>query len=152
MFYLAPKLKSMERIIKSLWFLSLMGVMGVLLFVYASLPDVVNYSESNSASRDFLFYVCVIILGVSNFSLYGISRRFDNSHNELATVVYGWLYAFNLLLNIFYSVVMIFINMFNGGESVQLSYYGSYIYISLGLLVVCILSLPVLIAKNISKS
>lgn len=141
----------MGRIIKSLWFVSLVGVFGMLMFAYAGLPDIVQYADSSEVTRDFFFYTALIILGISNFSLYGIAQRFRKQSNVMATTVEAWLYSFNLLLNFFYSVVLMFINMFNSGESLQYQYYGYYIYVSLGLIVICIFSLPVLIAKNINK-
>jgi hypothetical protein len=140
----------MERVIKGFWLVTLLLVFVMLMYVFASLPEMVYYSEVDSIDHNTFFYIALGMISFVNFPLYGLSLKFKKDQ-ALAKAVYGWLYTLGTFLNAFLFIALQYINLFNSGEKVNYSYYGYFLYICLALLVGCILALPIIIMKNIKK-
>ena len=140
----------MGRVIKGFWFVTLMLVFSILMYVFASLPEIVYYSTSASIDHNTFFYIALAIIAFANFPLYAISRKFKKEE-ALSQAIYGWIYTLATILNGFLFIALQFINLFNSAEKVTYSYYGYFLYICLALLIGCLIALPVLIVKNIKK-
>lgn len=140
----------MGKIIKGFWLLTLFLVFSILMYVFASLPEVVYYSGTNSLDHNTFFYVALGIIAFGNFSLYGLSIKFKKEH-ALAQAIYGWIFALASVLNSFFFIALQYINLFNSGEQVNYSYYGYFLYLCLALLVGCVIALPILFLKNYKK-
>jgi hypothetical protein len=140
----------MGRVIKGFWLLTLLLVFGILMYVYASLPEVVYYSEVNSLDNNAFFYVALGIIAFVNFPLYAISLKFKKQQ-ALAQAIYGWIFTLATVFNGFLFVALQYINLFNSTERVNYGYYGYYLYICLALLVACMVALPILFLKNYKK-
>ncbi len=140
----------MGRVIKGFWFVTLMLVFGILMYVFASLPETVYYSATSSLDRDTFFYIALAIIVFANFPLYTISRKFKNEE-ALSQALYGWIYTLATILNGFLFIVLQYINLFNSSEKVNYTYYLYFLYICLAFLIACIIALPVIFVKNIKK-
>ena len=140
----------MGSVIKGLWFVTLFLVFSILMYVFASLPEVVYYSFTNSIDHNTFFYVALGIIVFVNFPLYALSRKFKKEQ-ELAQAIYGWIFTFASILNGFLFISLQYINLFNSAEKVTYTYYGYFLYICLALLIGCLIALPVIIVKNIKK-
>jgi|GEM_PF-5636172 len=140
----------MGKVIKGFWLLTLLLVFIILMYVYASLPEAVYYSETHSLDNNTFFYVALAIIAFVNFPLYALSLKFKKDQ-ALAQAIYGWIFTLATVLNGFLFVALQYINLFNSTERVNYSYYGYYLYICLAFLVGCIVALPILFLKNYKK-
>jgi len=140
----------MGSVIKGFWFVTLLLVFGILMYVFASLPELVYYSATSSIDHNTFFYIALAIIAFVNFPLYAISRKFKKEA-ALAQAIYGWIYALAAILNGFLFIALQYINLFNSAERVTYTYYGYFLYICLALLIGCIIALPIIFVKNIKK-
>ena len=140
----------MENIIKGFWFVTLFLVFLALIYAFASLPEVVYYSETNSLSNHAFFYIALGIITFANFPLYGLSLKFKKSQ-ILAQVIYGWIFTLATILNSFFFLSLQYINLFNSNEQVTYIHYGPFLYLCFALLIGCILALPILFLKYYKK-
>ena len=66
------------KVFRAVWFLSALLVLADLLYVYASLPEVVAVQEAEGAQvlldREILFYVMLVLIAICNVLVYLISR------------------------------------------------------------------------------
>lgn len=140
----------MGKIIKGFWLVTLLLVFGILMYVFASLPETVYYSDTNSMAHDTFFYVALGVIAFGNFPLYGLSLKFKKEH-ALFQAIYGWIFTLATVLNAFFFIALQYISLFNSGEQINYSYYGYFLYICLALLVGCVISLPILFLKTYKK-
>lgn len=140
------------KIIKGVWFLSLMAFLGAFMYIYASLPENVTLLEGDSAielSRDTIFYGFLVITGITNMLVFIVSRLFPADQNQFKT----WFYGLVISLNLFFIVALAFINLYNSTEKFDYSNIGYVIYGSICLVAVWVVSWPVyaIFRKNINK-
>lgn len=140
------------KIIKGVWFLSMMAFLGAFMYIYASLPENVLLLEGESAievSRGTIFYGFLIIAGITNMLVFVVSRLFPIDQNRFKT----WFYGLVITLNLFFIVALAFINLYNSTEKFDYSNIGYVIYGSISLVAVWLASWPVytIFRKNISK-
>jgi hypothetical protein len=122
------------KIVKAVWFLSLLATLAVFLYVYASLPETVMVSEGETSlfiSRNGLFYVTLMLLTVFNAFIFIISRLFANRMEYFR----AWFYVLVTFLNLFVVVALQYLNLFNSGEKFNYESIGLIIYGSIGLVV-----------------
>lgn len=118
------------KIFRSVWFLSVLAVLFVLLYQYAAWPEtvVVGQGEVNfiSLSRDNFFYVTMTLLAFVNVTVY-IVRNFAKKSNEFQ----AWFYGFIAVINFFLVIALSFISLFNSNEDFRFGQIGFIIYGSL---------------------
>ena len=121
------------RIFRSVWFLSVLVVLAVLLYQYASWPEevVIGQGEVNfiTLSRDGFFYTALVILAFVNVTVY-ISRNFARK----AEAFTAWFYGFVAVINFFLIIALSFISLFNSSENYRFGEIGLVIYGSLFLI------------------
>lgn len=129
------------KIFKALWFLSVLVVLANLLYVYASLPEVVVVQEESTgkvlASREFLFYATTIILVIINVLVYILGQLFIREEDFRS-----WFYGLIITINIFFVFAMKLVQVYNGNENFDFSRIGFLIYGSVGLVVLWAVSWP----------
>ena len=138
----------MDKLIRAFWYMSVFIVFMGLLYSFAGLPETVTYFEGHeSISRDTYFYIALVILAISNFAIYTIAFRLGKKGDfeTIAGKISTWLYSINSSFNLFYFVGLMFVMMHNGNEKWNFQLLGIGIYISIGIIVLCLLSLPILL-------
>ncbi|MEO1051836.1 MAG: hypothetical protein AAFX87_14495 [Bacteroidota bacterium] len=142
----------MARLIKAFWFVTVLATFASLLYVYASIPEMVNILtredrvDSLVVSRDTLFYVTLALTAFSNFVLYSIYRSLNNRANRkyrYAPTLIKWVLSFGAVLNLFFIVCMQFITLYNSGENFNYDNFGYLIYVTGGFIIIWLISLPI---------
>lgn len=124
------------KIFKAVWFLSLLAVVAVLLYAYASYPDIIQLSEAEpgeaqTISRNGLFYSALAILGIFN-ALVFVVNRFMSPRDQLFQ---AWFYGLIVFFNLFMIVALEFFNLYNSQERFDYASIGYIIYGSVALVV-----------------
>lgn len=130
------------KISRVIWFFSLLALLGVFLYVYASLPDPVTVSENQgvvSLAKETLFYVMLALLALTNASVYAVKRIFPPSEENFK----AWFNGLVICANIFFVVGLSFISLYNSTEKFDYPRIGFIIYGSLILLIVWAISWPI---------
>lgn len=142
------------KVFKAVWFLSLLGVLGNLMYVYAGLPEQVSVAEEGGATayvmnKEALFYSALAFILIMNLLVYLFSKSITPNEGFRA-----WLHGLVITLNIFFVVGFSFISVYNSAEVFDYSRIGPIIYGSVILVVLWALAWPVyLISRKIfSKS
>jgi hypothetical protein len=131
-----------KKIIKGVWFFSLMGLVVIFFYVYASLPEMVLYSDdglSEPITKNLFFYGSVFVLAIVNALVFMVNKFFSNN-------VFGfseWFYGLVVTFNCFFIAVLSFLYVLNGGDKYNFNQMGPIIYGSLILIVVWMISWPV---------
>lgn len=132
----------MFKIFRAVWFFSLIGVLGALLYVYADLPENVIVQqegiETVLISRDVFFYIVLTLLTVTNVTVYAIGSVYKHDLSFKA-----WFCGLMITLNLFFVVGLFLVNAYNSDERFDFSRIGFVIYGSLGLMVLWAISWPV---------
>lgn len=118
------------KIFRSVWFLSVLAILFVLLYQYAAWPEtvVIGQGEVNfiSLSRDNFFYVSMALLAFVNVTVY-IVKNFAKESDEFQS----WFYGFIAVINFFLVIALSFISLFNSSEDFRFGQIGFIIYGSL---------------------
>ena len=139
------------RLLRAVWFLSMVAALGALLYVYAGLPqEVVVQHEENanvSITNEVFFYVVMVFMAITNVTVYIIAKVF-NRQEDLRI----WFFGLITTLNIFFIIGMNFISLYNSSEKFEYSRIAFVIYGSVGLIVIWAASWPVyLVFKRINS-
>lgn len=130
------------KIIRSVWFLSMLTSLAVLLYVYAALPEEVIIQEEDTAfvttSRDAFFYVVTAVLALVNALVFVVSRFYPKEEDFRA-----WFHGLVATLNVFFIIAIFLVNTVNSQERYDFARLGIFIYGSLGLVLVWATSWPV---------
>ena len=131
------------KVFKAVWFLSLLGVMGNLMYVYAGLPEQVNVAEEGGATtyvmnREALFYSALAFIAILNLLIFLFSKSITPGEGFRT-----WLHGLVITLNIFFVVGFSFIGLYNSSEHFDYTRIGPIIYGSVGLVVLWAISWPV---------
>jgi len=115
-----------------MWFLSVMVVLANLLYVYASLPEtvIIQENEQVSLTREWLFYILLLIIVVINALVYLFKLMFQESENLRA-----WFHGFIITINIFLIVSMQALNVYNSNETFNHSLVVLYLTGSISLII-----------------
>lgn len=137
----------MVRVNKALWLVSAVASLGVLLYVFAGLPEQVNYLEGtgNSIGRDTFFYASLVLLAVINTLFYAFAGKLSKGKKwsaPLLVYLANWHYSFAVLINTFICASLYFLSIFNSGEHLNYNNVGYPIYVALALMAIWILALP----------
>ncbi len=139
------------KLLKAVWFLSMVAALGALLYVYASLPqDVIVQDEENSnvsVSNEVFFYVAMVLIAIMNVTVYIIAKVFKRQEDLRI-----WFYGLITTLNIFIIIGLNFIALYNSSERFDYDRIAFIIYGSLGLILIWAVSWPVyLVFKRINS-
>lgn len=140
-----------QKLLKGTWFVSMVAALGVLLYVYAGLPqEVVIQSDGGrnvSISIEVFFYVVMIFLAVSNVTVFVIGKLFQREEDFRA-----WFYGLIMTLNIFFIIALVYISQFNSNERFDFGRIAFLIYGSVALIVVWAALWPVYLIFRRAKS
>lgn len=129
-----------KKIFKVAWAVSLLAMVVVFVYSYASWPQEVNLGEEAQGlgiDKDVLFYVCLGLSGVFNALVFVITRM--NFTEAFGT----WFYGLVISFHIFFITTSIFITILNSSERFDYSMIEPTVYVSIGLLFISIVSWPV---------
>jgi len=146
------------RFIKFGWTVSVLLALGALLYIYASLPEFVVYSLSDSVfqkaavSRETFFYVSLGFLAGVNFLFYALSKNMRYQSEAINTILKQWQLSLASVLNFFFIIIINFIQIVNSGENFNYDYFGYLIYVILAVILIWIFSLPVLIIRALPSN
>ncbi|MBX2963255.1 MAG: hypothetical protein KF687_12135 [Cyclobacteriaceae bacterium] len=139
------------KVFRGVWFISLLGVVANLMWVYAGLPEnVVIHEEGVSQyvlNKEILFYSWLGIIGVINLMIYVFGKPLTPDEGFRS-----WFTGLIINLNVFLVVSMSFIGLYNSTEKFDFSQAGIVIYIVLGLVGIWLTSwLVVVLVRKISS-
>jgi hypothetical protein len=142
-FICIPNLQNMAlKLLKGVWFLSMAVALGVLLYVYASLPqEVVIQDEPDgpvSVSNETVFYTAMVLMAIANVLVYVIGKVFK-ANIALRT----WFHGLVTTLNVFFIVGLNFIALFNSNERYDYQRISFIIYGSVALMLLWAFAWPV---------
>ena len=127
------------KIFKVIWFFSLLTLLGVFMYVYASLPDPVSVGEGAIISKEGLFYMLLAVLSLTNASVFAITRLFPEKDHDFK----AWYYGLVVCVNLFFVVGLAFTSLYNSTEKFDYPRIGFIIYGTLALLIGWSLSWPI---------
>jgi hypothetical protein len=130
------------KLLKAMWFLSMLATLGALLYVYASLPQEVLVQDDTDArvaiSNEVFFYLAMIFIALSNAMVYVMAKVFKTNED-----LRSWFYGLVVALNIFFIIGMNVISLYNSEEKFDYDRIALIIYGSLGLIVLWAAAWPV---------
>lgn len=130
------------KIFRSVWFLSLLGVLATLLLVYASVQETVVVQEEGIRqvilTRDVFFYVALAIMIVVNAMVFLVKKFYLKDE-----AFRSWFHGLLITFNIFFVVALSLISSFNSGERFDFSRIGFVVYGSVALMVAWAVAWPV---------
>lgn len=130
------------KLLKAIWFLSMLATLVALLYVYATLPQEVLVQDDTDArvaiSNELFFYLAMIFIAISNAMVYVMAKIFK-SNEDLRT----WFYGLVITLNIFFIIGMNFISLYNSAEKFDYDRIAVIIYGSLALIILWASAWPV---------
>ncbi|MBL7865354.1 MAG: hypothetical protein JNK10_10780 [Cyclobacteriaceae bacterium] len=139
------------KIIKGVWFLSLLTAIAVLLYSYASFPEDIQVREGaqmQTVTRNGFFYAILGLLAVFN-SLVFVVTKIMGEQDPFFRI---WFYGLVVLFNLFIVVSLQFFNLYNSAERFDYDRIGYIIYGSVGLILLWALLLPLkMILKKFSR-
>jgi hypothetical protein len=128
------------KIFKVIWFFSLLTVVGIFMYVYASLPEAVMVREGEGAiSKESLFYIMLALLALTNASVFAVTRILPEKEHDFK----AWFYGLIACANLFFLVGLSFLSLYNSAEKFDYPRIGTIIYGSLILLAGWSISWPI---------
>jgi len=124
------------RIFKAVWFVSLVATVVVLLYAYASFPDIIQVregqpGETDSLTRNGLFYAVLGLLSIFNAMVFVVNRFMAVGD----TFFQSWFYGLVVFFNLFILVSLQFFSLFNSAEKFDYDSIGYIIYGSVALII-----------------
>jgi uncharacterized membrane protein YhdT len=129
------------KILKVIWFFSLLGVMAAFMYVYASLPENVVVNENPQTvtiSKEALFYISLAVIATANALVFAVSRTYSEKESDFK----AWFYGLIACANLFFVIGLSFISLYNSNEKYDFGRLGVIIYGSVGLVMVWATSWP----------
>jgi hypothetical protein len=130
------------KLLKAVWFLSMLVTLGALLFVYASLPQEVLVQDDTEArvaiSNELFFYIAMLLIAISNALVFVMAKVFKTNEELRA-----WFFGLIITLNIFFIIGMNFISLYNSEEKFDYDRIALIIYGSLALIILWAVAWPV---------
>lgn len=133
----------MHRIITLVRYLTSFAFLGVLLFVYAYLPEQVGISAnaadqpSNFVTREFFFYTTILtfifvnLLFIFGGKLLGVlpvsAKSFFVTENFKSNII-SWFRGLGIIINIFIISVVAFFGFFNNADYYHISNFSVFAY------------------------
>lgn len=130
------------KIFKAVWFLSMLGVLVILLYIYAGLPLEVVVNENGGdptlMDKDSFFYLSAGLIAIVNALVFVVNKIYRNDADFRT-----WFYGLVICLNFFFVVALNFIGLYNSGDTFDYSRIEYLILGSTGLFVLWAVSWPV---------
>lgn len=130
------------KLLKAIWFLSMLVTLGALLYVYAGLPQEVLVQDDTEArvaiSNELFFYLAMLLIAISNALVFVMAKVFKTNEELRA-----WFFGLIISLNIFFIIGMNFISLYNSEEKFDYDRIALIIYGSLALIILCAVAWPV---------
>lgn len=101
------------KLFRAMWFLSVLVVLANLLYVYASLPEMVTVQENETIeiSREWLFYVLMFSIVLINVLVYLLKMMAQDAED-----LRSWFHGLIITINIFLIISMQALNVYNSAE------------------------------------
>jgi hypothetical protein len=122
--------------------------LGSLLYTYAAMGEMLTFG-SYTFSREWYFYLALLILVIFNFTFYTLSRNLGYRDEKLRSTLISWQLSFAGVLNLFFITSVFFLMLVNGGETFDYNNFGYLVYVCLGLIGLWILMLPFVFSRKI---
>jgi hypothetical protein len=130
------------KVLRGVWFLSVLISFGALLYAYASMPVELVVGQQDvtltMVSRETVFYVALTLFAFVNVFVFIIGKFKKTDHDFRA-----WFYGLIVTLNIFMVISLSFVTIANTGEKYDFSNVGYLIYGSIILFLIWLISWPV---------
>lgn len=130
------------KLLKAIWFLSMLATLGALLYVYATLPQEVLVQDDDQArlaiSNELFFYLAMVFIAISNSMVYVMAKVFKSNED-----LRSWFFGLIIALNLFVIIGMNFISLYNSEEKYDFERLAVVIYGSLGLIILWAAAWPV---------
>ncbi len=130
------------KVLRGVWFLSVLVSFGALLYAYASMPVELVVGQQDLSltmiSRETVFNVALALFAFVNVFVYIVAKFKKSDHAFM-----GWFYGLIVTLNIFMIIALSFVTVANIGEKYDFSNAGILIYGSIGLFLIWLISWPV---------
>ncbi|MDN5216744.1 hypothetical protein QQ020_32035 [Fulvivirgaceae bacterium BMA12] len=148
----------MISIVKAVRVISSLGFLGVLLFVYAYLPNTVklplDYLEATEITMEKgnLFYTVIGVFALVSMVSFFATRMINTlpaREMNFKRNLNSWSISFMAIINIFLIFSLIIISIINDSESTVSSYYALLAYIGPILLVLWLVLLVFLITRRV---
>jgi len=131
------------KIFRAVWFVSMLGVLASLLYVYAALPEEVVVQEDGVKQvlvhRDTFFYAMTGIIAFVNVLVFLVGKAAPKDHDFKA-----WFHGQIITINVFFIVGMFLVSLFNSQEKYDYARIDFVIYGSVVLVVVWAISWPII--------
>ena len=149
----------MPRIAVAFRNLSLLILLIILIYIYASMPEqIAMFTNADGdpgyyVSRNSFFYLSLLMIVVVNgvflaYSYFAKSAKTEGTEKFLESLRV-WANGLLTLVNIFFITAMIFLSAFNSLEKLDLYNFGLIIYVVLGMIFLWTLGIvKVLLQKN----
>lgn len=152
----------MSRLIKFTWFLTTLLFLGILLWSYAYLPANVGVgADAGGYPNEFLekeafFYLALCVFIFFNVILFSSKKLIDNSiskrgyspQRSLQHDLSDWLLAFAASINIFLVLGLVYLDVFNNSDGVNLNIYGPVVFAGPVLVGILLVVLGVILLKK----
>ncbi len=130
------------KVLRGVWFLSVLISFGALLYAYASMPVELVIGQKGVSltmvSREIAFYVALALFAIVNVFVFLVRKFRKTDHDFMA-----WFYGLVVTLNIFMVIALSFVTVANIGEKYDFSNVGYLIYGSIGLVMIWLISWPI---------
>jgi hypothetical protein len=130
------------KLIRAVWFLSVLALFATLLYGYAGWREVMVIQEESrgqiSIDREVLFYVMMGIFITVNVLVYLVKSMFAGLENFRA-----WFHGLLITINIFFIISLNLIGLYNSAEKFDYNRIGFIIYGSIWLIVFWAAAWPV---------
>lgn len=148
----------MIPIIKAVRVISSLMFMGVLLYVYAYLPDPVKLPIDLGGIREIfvnkgnLFYAMIglfTIVSLTSFAVVRLIRTLPAKEMNFKKNLTNWSLSFLVVINIFLILSLTIIGIINSTEQVSIGSYATLAYIGPVLLIIWLFLLVLVITKRV---
>jgi hypothetical protein len=130
------------KITKAVWFFSLIIFLAVFFYNYAGLGESVTIHESAQPlvlSKEFLFYAFMAIVVIMNLFVFLVNKIYPATAIEFKV----WFYGLIVTLNIFFTIAINYISLYNSAEKFDYQRIGVIIYGSIILIVGWLVAWPI---------
>jgi len=125
------------KILKFLWFISLLVVLGMLLYAYASMQQEVNLFQKGMLSKESFFYAFLFFLAGLNVFIFLIKGK-----RGLDDVFQTWFFSMVIFSHVFLVEILAMLVVLNSGERYDYTGFGKIFYGSVVALALGFISLP----------
>jgi hypothetical protein len=129
------------KITKAVWFFSLIIFLAVFFYNYAGLGESVTIYESTQPlilSKELLFYLFIVMVVIMNLFVFLVNKIYPATAAEFKV----WFYGLIITLNIFFTIAINYISLYNSAEKFDYQRIGVIIYGSLILILAWLVAWP----------